>query len=164
MRAAVRWPRIPDRASGARIDAPRPRLLANPPPLSHIRNLSAFGGFMIAHRSRNLRFGLMLVAALSVMLLPTAGRAYTQQEQQACSGDAFRLCSQEIPDVDRVTVCMIRHQSELSPGCRVFFRPSEPELAPAAAGRPLSIRALPARKPAGVKPHKTKKPAKPAAN
>lgn len=106
----------------------------------------------------------MLVAALSVLMLPTAGHAYTQDEQQACSGDAFRLCSQEIPDVDRVTVCMIRHQSELSPSCRVFFRPSEPELEPAAAGRPLSIRPTSARKPAGVRPHKTKKPAKPARN
>jgi hypothetical protein len=109
-----------------------------------------------------LRLGLILMAALSVMMLPTAGRAYTQDEQQACSDDAFRLCSQEIPDVDRVTVCMIRHKSELSPGCRVFFRPDEPELEPAAAGRPLSIRPLPARKPAGVKPHKPRKPAKPA--
>jgi len=115
---------------------------------------------MAALRSRELRFGFMLVAALSVLLLPTAGHAYTEDEQQACSDDAFRLCSQEIPDVDRVTVCMIRHQSELSPRCRVFFRPSEPELAPARAGRPLSIKPLPAQKPAGVKPRNTKKPAK----
>ena len=68
--------------------------------------------------------GLMLGLAL----LPVAALAYTQDEQQACTGDAFRLCSSEIPDVDRVTACMVRNKSQLSPECRVFFRPGpEPE-------------------------------------
>jgi hypothetical protein len=115
---------------------------------------------MLAIRSGNFQFSLMLAAVLScslVLLWSTAGRAYTAEEQQACSGDAFRLCSAEIPDVDRVTVCMVRHKSQLSPGCRVFFRP-EPEMAPAAAGRPLSLR--PGKH---VGTHKPRKPAgKPA--
>ena len=116
---------------------------------------------MSAVRLRNFQFGLML-AAFSVLMLPTAGRAYTPEEQQACSPDAFRLCGPEIPDVDRVTVCMIRHKAELSPPCRVLFGPSEPERS-APAGRPLSIRPATERKPVHVKPHKAKKPAKPAA-
>ncbi len=37
-------------------------------------------------------------------------------------GDAFSLCGSEIPDVQRVTACMVRKQAELSPGCRVYFR------------------------------------------
>lgn len=96
---------------------------------------------MLAVRSRKFQLGLMLATALSVSLWPVASRAYTPEQQQACSDDAFRLCSAEIPDVDRVTVCMARNKSQLSPGCRVFFRP-EPELAatPGAAGRPLSIK------------------------
>jgi hypothetical protein len=118
---------------------------------------------MLAIRSGNFQFGLMLAAALScslaLLLWPTAGRAYTAEEQQACSGDAFRLCSAEIPDVDRVTVCMIRNKSRLSPGCRVFFRP-DPEVAPAAAGRPLSIRPG---QHVGPR-HKPKKHARPRAN
>jgi len=119
---------------------------------------------MFAIRSGNFQFGLMLAATLSCLLAllmwPTSGRAYTAEEQQACSGDAFRLCSAEIPDVDRVTVCMIRNKSRLSHGCRVFFRP-DPEAAPAAAGRPLSIR--PGKhvdKHVGTGPHKPKKHAK----
>jgi hypothetical protein len=68
---------------------------------------------------------------------PVGSRAYSGEEQQACTGDAFRLCGEEIPDVDRVKACMIRKQSQLSPDCRVYFRPEHP----AAAGRPLSIRA-----------------------
>jgi hypothetical protein len=115
---------------------------------------------MSAVRLRTFHFGLMLATALAVSMLATAVHAYTPEEQQACSGDAFRLCSAEIPDVDRVTVCMIRNKSQLSPGCRVFFRSPEPApLATRATTKPLSIRPVTERKP--VKPHKSKKPKKP---
>jgi hypothetical protein len=104
-------------------------------------------------------FGLMLATAVSVSMWSNKGQAYTPEQQQACSGDAFRICGSDIPDVDRVTACMIRNKSQLSPGCRAFFR-ADPEPS-AVAGAPTSIRPV-ARKP--VK-HKTTKPAakKPAA-
>ena len=114
------------------------RLLANLPPFTHNSQLT-FGGFMFAVRSRKFQLGLMFATALSASLLPGSGQAYTQDQQEACSGDAFRLCGSEIPDIDRVTMCMVRNKSQLSPGCRAFFKP-EPELTPASAGRPLSIR------------------------
>ena len=120
---------------------------------------------MVAVRSRIFQLGVMLAAALSVSMWPSASRAYTPEQEQACTGDAFRVCSAEIPDVDRVTACMVRNQSQLSPGCRAFFRSTEPErrAIPVAAGRPLSIKPATARKPASAKPRKPKKPAKPAA-
>jgi hypothetical protein len=120
---------------------------------------------MLAIRFSKFRLGLMLATGLSVSMWSAASQAYTPEEQQACSDDAFRLCSAEIPDVDRVTVCMISKKSQLSPGCRVFFRP-EPgaTVTPVAAGRPLSIRPAFSRQPVSAKPHKTKKPAKPSAN
>jgi hypothetical protein len=119
---------------------------------------------MLAVQSGKFQLGLMLAAALAVSVMPTGAQAYTQDEQQACSGDAFRLCSAEIPDVDRVTVCMIRNKSQLSPGCRVFFREPERETAvtPVAAGRPLSIRPASSRKPVSARPRKPKKHSKPA--
>ena len=119
----------------------------------------------MAVRSVRFQFGLMLATALSVLAMPTAGRAYTAEEQQACSGDAFRLCSAEIPDVDRVTVCMVRNKSQLSPGCRAFFRP-DPELAvtPVHVGRPLSLRPASAKKPVSATSARRKKPVKPDAN
>jgi len=92
---------------------------------------------MFAVRSTHSQAGLWLATMLAAVTVPSLGHAYTAEEQQACSGDAFRLCSTEIPDVDRVTVCMIRNQSQLSPGCRVFFRPSEPERAVAPAAAPI---------------------------
>lgn len=48
-----------------------------------------------------------------------------------CTNDAFRLCSSVIPDVDRVTACMVSKRDQLSPGCKVFFRESESEPVPA---------------------------------
>lgn len=99
---------------------------------------------MISVRFRIFQVGLMLATAMSVSIGSTASHAYTPDQQQLCSGDAFRLCSSEIPDVDRVTACMVAKRSQLSPGCRVFFRSSKPVL------RPVTLR----------KPHKARKPAK----
>jgi hypothetical protein len=115
---------------------------------------------MPVFRSGNFYLGLMLASALSVAALPAASQGYTPEEQQACSDDAFRLCSAEIPDVDRVTLCMVRNKSQLSPGCRVFFRPDpEDAVTPVAAGRPLRIGPATSRKPVHKKPHKSgKKP------
>jgi hypothetical protein len=112
----------------------------------------------VAVQSRICRAGLILGIALSASLLPGTAQAYTPEEQQACSPDAFRLCGDAIPDVDRVTACMIRKRSELSPGCRVYFRSPEPVAAPAViARRPVRITPVTARKPVSVKPKKPKK-------
>ena len=108
-------------------------------------------------RSRGFPLGLMLAIALCCSLLPTAGRAYTDEQQQACTGDAFRLCSSAIPDVDRVTACMIARKAELSPGCRVFFRSGPEPVAEASA--PMNIRPS-ARRHVAPRPHRHKKPAR----
>jgi hypothetical protein len=113
---------------------------------------------MLAVRSRNFQLGLMLATALSVSIWPSASRAYTPEQEQACTNDAFRLCSAEIPDVDRVTLCMARNKSQLSPGCRAQFRPEpEAEVTPVAVGRPVSIRPAHSRKPVSAKSRKSKK-------
>ena len=116
---------------------------------------------------RSGRFGLMLAMALPVSLWATAGEAYTPEQQQACTPDAFRLCSSDIPDVDRVTACMIRSKSQLSPGCRALFRsgPEPDEVAAAPAGRPMAIKPATRKSAkASAKPRKPRKPAKPAAH
>ena len=118
-------------------------------------------------RSSKLQFGLMLATALAVAMWPAVGQAHTPEQEQACTGDAFRLCSSAIPNVDAVTACMIRNKSHLSPGCRAVFR-KEPEPAAATsvtAGRPLAIKPAAARKrfgtkPTGAKQRKAKKPAR----
>jgi hypothetical protein len=68
------------------------------------------------------RAGLALAFVISVSAFaPSAGFAFTVEAQQMCSGDAFRLCSSEIPNIPRITACMVRHRSDLSPGCRAVM-------------------------------------------
>jgi hypothetical protein len=78
---------------------------------------------MTASFSRTLRqAGLVLAFALSLSTLSATGSfAYTAEAQQMCTGDAFRLCSSEIPNISKVTACMIKHRTELSPGCRAVM-------------------------------------------
>ena len=78
---------------------------------------------MMLFRNGNFQFGLLLATALSVSMLPAAAKAYTPEQEQACTPDAFRLCGAEIPDVGRVTACMVAKKSQLSPACRAHFRP-----------------------------------------
>jgi hypothetical protein len=48
----------------------------------------------------------------------TASLAFSSEAQQQCTGDAFRLCSSEIPNIPKITACMVKHRSDLSVGCR----------------------------------------------
>ena len=71
-------------------------------------------------------FTLMLSLALCLTMLPAASRAFTQDDQRRlCTGDVFRLCSSEIPSVERITACMHRQRANLSEGCRRVFRPAD---------------------------------------
>jgi hypothetical protein len=90
---------------------------------------------MVATRSSDFQLGLMLATAFAVLALPTAAEAYTPEGQQACTGDAFRLCSAEIPNVDRVRACLHRNKAQLSPGCRGFISPGHTGRRRAAAER-----------------------------
>jgi hypothetical protein len=117
---------------------------------------------MLAVRPTNFQLGFWL-AALAVSMWPAAGRAYTPEQQQACSDDAMRICGAYVPDVDRITACMVQNKAQLSPGCRVYFRP-EPEdaVTPVAAGRPMSIKPASSKKPVSARSRKSKKPARPS--
>jgi hypothetical protein len=72
-------------------------------------------------------FNAVLAGVALLTLVPSAGRAFTEDDQRRlCTGDVFRLCSSEIPDRGRIIACMQRQRASLSDGCRsVFGRPSE---------------------------------------
>jgi len=53
--------------------------------------------------------------------MSTASYAYTQEQAQMCTGDAFKFCSSEIPNIDKITICMQQHKAQLSPGCRALM-------------------------------------------
>ena len=54
-------------------------------------------------------------------LASTSSFAFSAEAQQMCTGDAFRLCSSEIPDIPAITACMYKHRTNLSPGCRTVM-------------------------------------------
>lgn len=73
--------------------------------------------------SKNLRrAGLVLAVALATSTVSsTASFAFSAEAQQMCTGDAFRLCSSEIPNIPKITACMFKHKAELSSGCRAVM-------------------------------------------
>ena len=95
-----------------------------------------------------IRRGELLIAtAFMLGMLTTTSNAYSPEQQQMCTGDAMRLCSSEIPDVERVTACMIQHRASLSDGCKAVFRPM-------ASATPVSYRSAPTKpsKPMNLTP------------
>src|SRR5712691_1143396 len=78
---------------------------------------------MNASFTRKIRqAGLVLAFAVSVSALSTSQSfAFSSEEQQMCTGDAFRLCSSEIPNIPAITACMIKQRANLSSGCRAVM-------------------------------------------
>jgi hypothetical protein len=78
---------------------------------------------MTASLTKTIRqAGLMLAFAVSVSALsPTSSFAFSAEAQQMCTGDAFRLCASEIPNIPAITACMVKHRTNLSAGCRAVM-------------------------------------------
>ncbi len=68
-----------------------------------------------------LAFAVTAVGAVAA-LSGVAKAQYSENEQTvACMGDAFRLCSGEIPDKQRIIACLASKHSQLSSGCVGVF-------------------------------------------
>jgi hypothetical protein len=67
--------------------------------------------------------GLLIFFAASLFALSTSSYALSSEAQQMCTGDAFRLCSSEMPDVLRITACMMKQRASLTAGCRTVMEP-----------------------------------------
>ncbi len=74
-------------------------------------------------RPRPGRLQFILAASVVSMIgvAPASSAGYSYEEQEACTGDAFRLCSDYIPDIPRITACMQAKRDQLSPGCARMF-------------------------------------------
>jgi hypothetical protein len=65
---------------------------------------------------------LVLAFAVSFSALSSSSSFdFSAEAQQMCTGDAFRLCSSEIPNIPAITACMFKHRAELSTGCRIVM-------------------------------------------
>jgi hypothetical protein len=45
----------------------------------------------------------------------------TWEQQMACTPDVWRLCGDQIPDVNRIVACLQRNTPNLSGACRAVF-------------------------------------------
>ncbi len=66
----------------------------------------------ITRTIRQAAFVVAFAASLSA-LSSTSSFAYTAEAQQMCTGDAFRLCSSEIPNIPAITACMVKHRERI---------------------------------------------------
>ena len=55
-------------------------------------------------------------------LAPVAASAESQQDAQACMGDAFNICGHAIPDRNKVAACLAHNIRRLSPPCQTVMR------------------------------------------
>ena len=74
----------------------------------------------LAKTIRQASIALAFAASFSA-LSSTAGFAFSAEAQQMCTGDAFRLCSDEIPNISKITACMMKQRASLSSGCRAVM-------------------------------------------
>ena len=70
--------------------------------------------------ARKISLALAFATAFSA-ISSTASHAFSSEAQQMCTGDAFRLCSSEIPNIPKITACMIKKKADLSAGCRTVM-------------------------------------------
>jgi hypothetical protein len=68
--------------------------------------------------------GLLLALSLAVWAAPAAAQRSDDvgmQNQNACQGDAQKLCNEFIPDRSKVASCLFKNKRQLSPACRTVI-------------------------------------------
>jgi hypothetical protein len=71
----------------------------------------------------------LALVAFCVALIPAIVRADSQDDQQACMADALSVCSEFIPDRDRVGSCLVANRSRISPACQQAIKRFTPQTA-----------------------------------
>ena len=80
---------------------------------------------------------LSAAALILTIMGPLPATAYTQEDADACTPDAMRLCQDAIPDASRVALCLVQNKRQLSPACTIVF--NRPRGASADRERPGNI-------------------------
>ena len=75
---------------------------------------------MTFHRTSRIAL-LLAIASAATAISVAPSLAFSSEAQQMCTGDAMRLCGHEVPNVQRITACMVRNRAQVSPGCRAVM-------------------------------------------
>lgn len=75
-------------------------------------------------RTERIALGVALAIGGIVAQSTASAEEYhgTMEQQMACTPDVWRLCSDQIPDVNRITACLQQNKPQLSSGCRAVFQ------------------------------------------
>lgn len=80
--------------------------------MDHMKNsLRRFAGLVA--------FGLLLTVTTQAFAQDSNSKA-----AELCTPDAMRLCSEFVPDAERITSCMQAKRRQLSPECLAVFKPN----------------------------------------
>jgi hypothetical protein len=100
---------------------------------------------------------IALGVAISACAIVAPGAAHAQEyrgtleQQMACTPDVWRLCSDQVPDVNRIVACLRLNTPQLSNGCRAVFDSGSASPPPAPRGG-RTIQPRPAPPPGAVQP------------
>jgi hypothetical protein len=75
---------------------------------------------MTFHRTSKIAL-LFAIAVAATALSARPSLAFSSEAQQMCTGDAMRLCGHELPNIQKITACMVRQRAHVSPGCRAVM-------------------------------------------
>lgn len=73
-----------------------------------------------------LKIATAAVTALALVSFSAPSFAVSSSDgsaeaRRACTPDVFRLCSEFIPNADKITACLKKNRSQLSPACKAVF-------------------------------------------
>ena len=74
-------------------------------------------------RSARIILGLVFATGAAQAAFAEEYRG-TWEQQIACTPDVWRLCGDQIPDVNRIVACLQQNTPSLSSGCRAVFQSS----------------------------------------
>ena len=77
------------------------------------------------------------LAFLLTVAAPLSATAYTQEDIEACTPDAMRLCQQAFPNESRVVLCLVKNRRQLNAACTMAFNRARSEIA--ASERPAAV-------------------------
>ncbi|GLR86903.1 hypothetical protein [Bradyrhizobium iriomotense] len=77
-------------------------------------------------RTGPIALGVALAIGGTVATSTVSAQEYrgNMEQQMACTPDVWRLCSDQIPDVNRIVACLRQNTPQLSSGCRAVFETS----------------------------------------
>jgi hypothetical protein len=99
--------------------------------MGHQSEMTATGLLGAIASSREFRRAALISLLLLSASIGASAQDYrgTDEQRMACTGDVFKLCWNEIPNVSRIVSCLQREKPRLSAGCRAVFESANTRIA-----------------------------------